>query len=160
MSVYAHLQSLVVLILLYIKWWCPIKYVNLVTNFLFKFSKKKKPQMQGSLQVQIVWVHLLQKIWRFNIQLSILRHFNYLVRMYVFINTLHWFLKLQPVSVYYTIRWCCLFGFKSLDNNINNSEKNKKQWSAKAYNNNNQHHWRKTVRQWTSISYNRRPKYE
>ena len=131
-------------------------YVNLVTNFLFKFSKKKKKHKCKAL----VWVHLLQKIWMFNFQLSILRHFNYLVRMYVFINTLHWFLKLQPVSVYYTIRWCCLFGFKSLDNNINNSDKNKKQWSAKAYNNNNQHHWRKTVRQWTPISYNRRPKYE
>lgn len=133
----------------------PLNMLTLSQTFFLNSQKKKKHKCKA-----LVWVHLLQKIWMFNFQLSILRHFNYLVRMYVFINTLHWFLKLQPVSVYYTIRWCCLFGFKSLDNNINNSDKNKKQWSAKAYNNNNQHHWRKTVRQWTPISYNRGPKYE
>ena len=83
----------------------PLNMLTLSQTFFLNSQKKKKnPQMQGSLQVQIVWVHLLQKIWMFNIQLSILRHFNYLVRMYVFINTLHWFLKLQPVLVYYTIR--------------------------------------------------------
>ena len=133
----------------------PLNMLILSQTFFLNSQKKKKHKCKA-----LVWVHLLQKIWMFNFQLSILRHFNYLVRMYVFINTLHWFLKLQPVSVYYTIRWCCLFGFKSLDNNINNSDKNKKQWSTKAYDNDNQHHWRKTVWQWTSISYNRRPKYK